>query len=299
MAGLLTLAVTAPGQAATPMQSPDVALHVQHLQAAGTRFAYAELGAGRTLILLNGTGSPMNEWDPQLLGALARSHRVLVFDYPGLGRSGRAPVRWDFSAAADWTAALIRGVSDGPVDVLGWSMGGFIAQQLAVRHPELVRRLVLASTNPGGRRATLGPAWVQQADSDPAGSDDAFLRTNFPRMPAAQARGRAFLSRLEAAIDSGAYPAETVPASTYRAMVQAEDPWLRSDGNSRALASLALPTLVITGRRDVITPPRNSRVLAELIPGAQLQLVAGAGHAFLFQLPDHAAAAISAFLLQA
>jgi pimeloyl-ACP methyl ester carboxylesterase len=77
----------------------------------------------------------MNEWDPAFLAGLAAQHRVIVFDYPGLGDSGRAPGTWNFNAASDWVSDFIAEVSPGaPVDVLGWSMGGFIAQRLAVRH---------------------------------------------------------------------------------------------------------------------------------------------------------------------
>ncbi|MDO8733161.1 MAG: alpha/beta hydrolase [Actinomycetota bacterium] len=272
-------------------------LHVQYASAAGTTFAFAQLGSGPALILLNGTGSPMNEWDPALLAALARSHRVTVFDYPGIGLSARAPSKWTFSNAADWVAAFAKVLSPkAPVDVVGWSMGGFIAQQLAIRHPEVVRQLILAATNPGGPQAKLGPRWVQQLDSASQESDKAYLQTNYPHSTDAQAAGRAFLHRLSTAVESGAYPPEQVPAATYRAMVAAEDPWLRSEANSRALRTLSIPTLVITGASDVVTPAANSRLLARIMPGARLVLVPGAGHSFLFQNPQRTARTFDAFL---
>ncbi len=275
----------------------DVRLRVHTTDAAGTSIAWSEIGTGPALLLLNGTGSPMNEWDPALLAGLAVSRRVIVFDYPGLGQSGPAPGRWRFDSAADWTAALLRRVLPGAsVDVLGWSMGGFIAQRLAVRHPQLVRRLVLAATNPGGDDAVLGPPWVQQADSDPAGDDAAYLATNYPRTSVAQSAGRSFLRRLASALETGAYPSGPVPSSTYDAMVAAEDPWLRSNANRDSLHGLSIPTLVITGARDVITPPVNSRRMAALIPGARLSLVPGAGHSFLFQRPRHVARLVLGFL---
>ena len=275
----------------------DVRLQVRTVSAAGTTFAWAEVGNGPALLLMNGTGSPLNEWDPELLGGLAASRRVIVFDYPGLGRSGQAPSRWRFDSAADWTAAFLERVLPGtPVDVMGWSMGGFIAQQLAIRHPERVRSLVLAGTNPGGDAAVLGPTWVQQADSDPAADDSTYLATNYPAAESAQARGRAFLHRLTIAQDTGAYPAERVPTRTYDAMVAAEDQWLRSNANAESLVRVSAPTLVITGSQDVVTPPVNSRRLAGLIRGARLSLVPGAGHSFLFQRPRHVARLVRDFL---
>ncbi len=274
----------------------DVRLDVRYANAAATRIAWAEVGEGKPLLLLNGTGSPMAEWDPALLERLAVDRRVIVFDYPGLGLSGAAPGPIRFAAMADWTAELITALGLESTDVLGWSMGGFIAQQLAIRHPDSVRRLVLAGTNPGGTRAVLGPTWVQEADSDADGSIATYLGTNYPKTTCAQRAGQEFVQRLTRAVSSGRYPDESVPARTYNAMVAAEDPWLESNANERRLSDVALPTLVITGDHDVITPPENSRVIADRIPGSRLRLVPGAGHSFLFQHPARVARIVLDFL---
>ena len=274
-----------------------VRLDVQAVDAAGTSFAWAELGTGSTLLLMNGTGSPMSEWDPKLLAALAKNRRVIVFDYPGLGLSGPAPSTWEFSAAADWVNDFLTQVSPGAsVDVLGWSMGGFVAQQLAIRHPTSIRRLVLAATNPGGDASVLGPLWVQEADSNSEGSIKSYLETNYPATKVAQSRGRAFISRLVSANVDGSYPDESVPTKTYNAMVAAEDPWLQSNANANALRAISARTLVITGAKDVITPPANSRYIAGAMPNAKLILVSGAGHSFLFQEPLQVASSVAKFL---
>ena len=271
----------------------EVRLQPVSIDAAGTTFSVASLGEGPPLLLLNGTASPMSEWDPAFLGALADHHRVIVLDYPGLGGSSPAPGTWTFDGAARWISELISVLSPNqPIDVLGWSMGGFIAQRLAAQHPEQVHRLVLASTNPGGRTAVLGPPWVQEADSH--GGIDDYLRTNYP--PGARDAGRAFITRIDTALDDGTYPSGPVPARTARAMVRAEDPWLRSERNATSLAQITAPTLVITGARDVVTPPINSRRIAALIPGSRLVLVPGTGHSFLFQRPEQAAGLVHRFL---
>jgi len=290
---LLAAAAVLATAPASAMPASDVQLWPTFTRVAGTTFAWASIGSGPPLVLLNGTASPMSEWDPALLGALAVQRRVIVFDYPGLGQSGPAPDSWTFDHAADWINDWLRVIEPAaPVDVLGWSMGGFIAQRLAVQHPERIRRLVLAATNPGGDATVLGPRWAQDADS--SGSLAGYLSTNYP--PSGRAAGKRFLTRLESALSSGRYPDVEVPAKTRRAMVRAEDPWLRSDTNLAELGTVTLPTLVITGRTDVITPVANSRVLARAIPGARLVLRAGAGHSFLFQRPLRAAAEISRFL---
>ena len=271
-----------------------VQLDVHRTAVAGTSIAWAELGRGDPLLLLNGTASPMAEWDPALLAALAASHQVIVMDYPGLGASGPAPGRWTFPAAADWIDALLARVVPGDrVDVLGWSMGGFIAQRLAVQHPDRVRRLVLAATNPGGPSARLGPPWVQEEDS--AGDSlAAYLATNYPAE--AVAAGRRFVAGVDACIATGTYGVDDVPTRTRRQMVAAEDPWLRDAVNVEELTRVTVPTLVVTGGLDVVTPPGNSRVLARTIPGARLVLVPGAGHSFLFQRPQAVARLIAGFL---
>ena len=290
---LLAAAAVLATAPASAMPASDVQLWPTFTRVAGTTFAWASIGSGPPLVLLNGTASPMSEWDPALLGALAVQRRVIVFDYPGLGQSGPAPDSWTFDHAADWINDWLRVIEPAaPVDVLGWSMGGFIAQRLAVQHPERIRRLVLAATNPGGDATVLGPRWAQDADS--SGSLAGYLSTNYP--PSGRAAGKRFLTRLESAVSSGRYPDVEVPARTRRAMVRAEDPWLRSGTNLAELGTVTLPTLVITGRTDVITPVANSRVLARAIPGARLVLRAGAGHSFLFQRPLRAAAEISRFL---
>jgi pimeloyl-ACP methyl ester carboxylesterase len=237
----------------------------------------------------------MAEWDPALLAALAAAgHRVVVFDYPGLGGSAALPGRVTFDRLADVAAGLVELLGAGPVDVLGWSMGGFVAQRLLVAHPGSVRCVVLAGTNPGGALAVLGPKWVQRVDSDPDAGLSAYVRTNYPR--GARQRGWAFVDRVLSAQESGAYPPSRVPQRTYDAMVAAEDPWLRDDANAGQLRTVTARVLVTTGADDVVTPPANSRRLARLVPGARIRLWTGAGHSFLFQRPAAVARDVHRFL---
>ena len=294
----LTACTPAPAEPApaTPVPADRVVLAPRTTQVDGGVVAWAELGSGSDpVVLLNGTGSPMSEWDPALLGLLAGSRRVLVMDYPGLGGSTRMRGRLTFDRLADTVATWLSRIELTRADLVGWSMGTFVAQRLAVRYPDLVDRLVLVGGNPGGRATTLGPRWVQRADSDPSAGTATYLATNYPRNRCAQAAGRAFLRRQAAAVGSGRFPPDRVPARTYDAMVAAEDPWLRSDRNLRQLGRVVAPTLVVVGGDDVITPPANSRRLAAAIPGARLTTVEGAGHSVLFQSPV-AAAGIESFL---
>ena len=243
--------------------------------------------------MLIGTGSTMAEWDPALLRLLARDHRLILFDYPGVGLSGR----WhgdSFGSLADATAGLLRAIDVPRADVLGWSMGGFVAQRLAVEHPGRVSHLILAGTNPGGSRTVLGPPWAQAIDSEPHPSDAQILRELYP--PGRRAEGRRFLHRLETASQSGEIPDDFhVAAATTRRQVAAEDPWLRSNRNYRQLAGIAAPTLAAAGAADPVVPPVNLRRIAARIPRTELRVFPGA-HAFLFQERHPFARAVDDFL---
>ena len=287
---------SASASAASATPADRVRLDVRIASVEGQALAYATLGPRRgvPLLLLNGTGSPMAEWDPALLGALARHRQVVVFDYPGLGQSAALPGRLTFDALAGVVLGLADALHHPRVDVLGWSMGGFVAQRMAVRAPERVRSLVLAGTNPGGPSAVLGPPWVQAEDSDAGAGLDEYVRTNYP--PGQRDRGWAFIARVGRATTEGRYPPDRVPARVFDAMVAAEDPWLASGRNPADLATLDLRTLVVTGSRDVVTPPANSVLIASTIPGAELTLVPDAGHSFLFQAPARTARLVDDFL---
>jgi pimeloyl-ACP methyl ester carboxylesterase len=256
------------------------------------RIAWYERGRGSPLVMLTGTGSTMAEWDPALLRLLARDHRLLLFDYPGVGMSGPWHGR-GFDSLADATAGLMAAIDLPNADVLGWSMGGFVAQRLAIDHPARVSHLILAGTNPGGNRAVLGTRKAQAVDSEPDPSEADILRELYP--PDRQAEGRRFLRQLETASQSGEIPDDFhVPASTTHRQVAAEDPWLRSNRNYRQLARIAVPTLTAAGARDPVVPPINLKRIAARIPGAELKIFPGA-HAFLFQERRRFASAVDRF----
>ncbi len=263
--------------------SPSFVAHVQKARVGGAEIAWYERGEGTPLLMLMGTGSTMAEWDPALLRLLARDHRLIMFDYPGLGLSGK----WhgdSFDSLAHTAAGLMDAIGVDRADVLGWSMGGFVAQRLAIDHPEKVGALMLAGTNPGGSRSVLGTKKAQRIDSKPNPSDEDILHELYP--PDRQAEGHRFLHRLVTASQSGEIPDDFhVPSSTTDAQVAAEDPWLRSNRNYRELRDIQAPTLAAAGRQDPVVPPVNLRRIAGQVPGSKLEVFPGA-HAFLFQSRD-------------
>jgi pimeloyl-ACP methyl ester carboxylesterase len=267
--------------------------HVKTTPVADTRIAWYERGHGPALVMLMGTGSTMAEWDPALLRLLARRHRLILFDYPGVGRSGPWHGR-SFGSLADVTASFMHAIGIRRADVLGWSMGGFVAQQLAIRHPEAVSHLILAGTNPGGDQAVLGTPAAQKIDSEPHPSDADILRELYP--PGEQREGWQFLRRLDRASETGEIPDDfDVPASTTSRQVSAEDPWLRSNENFRELVRIDVPTLASAGAQDPVVPPVNLERIAAQIPAASYSVFPGA-HAFLFQSRLAFAHAVDEFL---
>jgi pimeloyl-ACP methyl ester carboxylesterase len=280
---LLALAVPGWGLAPAPASArAPFRAHVHHTAVHGGQIAWYERGSGPPLMMLMGTGSTMSEWDPALLSLLARHHRLIMFDYPGIGWSGPWRGSLTFAGLADEVARFMAAIGVDKADVLGWSMGGFVSQQLAIRHPSRADKLVLAGTNPGGGRAVLGTQEHQELDSNPNPSLAEILGDElYP--PNELAEGYRFAHRLEAASQSGVIPNDFhVAPATVHAQVAAEDPWLLSNANFRALGSLPMPVLATGGHEDPVVPPINLRRIAARVPDARLRLFAGA-HAFLFQ----------------
>jgi pimeloyl-ACP methyl ester carboxylesterase len=260
---------------------------------------YRTIGSGPPLVLIMGYSATLYVWDPGLLTLLAEQRRVVVFDNRGVLTTSRGRGRLTIQRMADDTAGLIRALGYRRADVLGWSMGGNIAQELALRHPGRVRRLVLAATDPGSPRA-IQPTnpLAKRLLVDPNPTIQELMRAIFP--PTKQAAADAYIQRLLQW--PGLQPSDfnASPRITREQSVAEGRLWFcRSCGTYRRLPDLRAPTLVADGRRDILEPPRNSRIMARRIPRARLALYGGAGHAFLFQRRADFAARVGSFLERA
>lgn len=236
---------------------------------------YRVVGEGTPLLLIMGWGGSMDGWAPSFVDALAAQHRVVVFDNSGVGQTAVAGSPLTITVMADQTSALISALQLGRPAVLGWSMGGLIAQALAVRHPAQVSRLILTATQPGTGQARLASpaALAALASTDPA----TLLSVLFPR-----GQGTAARAYLRGILEyPGFYEASAaVKESQDSAITQ----WMAGqDPAGRQVRRLRVPTLVADGTRDRLDPTVNDLMLARDIPGARLLLYPDAGHAFLFQ----------------
>jgi pimeloyl-ACP methyl ester carboxylesterase len=242
---------------------------------AGT-VAYRELGSGPPLLLIVGAGASMDAWPPSFVDALAAHHTVVVFDNAGIGRTSAvsAPASLSVAAMAGQTSALISALRLHRPAVLGWSMGGMIAQDLTITHPAQVSRLILAATTAGTGKALPLPSYTAAVFSLSPAKQAAVL---FPTNQAAAAR--AYLNAIQQ------YPGFYGPsAATSRSQVSAVQRWLAGqDPVGRLAGDIRVPTLVAGGTRDQFMPVANDRLLASTVPGAKLLLFDDAGHGFWAQ----------------
>lgn len=295
-------ATAATDRDASPASSafaPIVTAPVRSVAVPGAELGYRSAGRGRPLVLIPGYGFTMAEWDPELLAALSAGRRLVIFDNRAAGTSSGSVADLTIARMARDTAALIRSLSPRRrVDVLGWSMGSYIAQSLVLRHPGLVRRLVLASADPGGASAVPPRPWALRILTRPADPLD-LLRVLFPA--GKRHAGVAWLDRVGAAFSANHYQpgtAFTIPPATLTAQQRA----IRSSWSGRGRGVLArLPSvrqrvLIAAGRRDVITPVGNVALLRRALRHREVSVYPNAGHGFLSQHPVRVGARIDRFL---
>lgn len=252
---------------------------------------YFEIGgaSGPPIVLVRGLARSSSYW-LELRTILEAERRVIVFDNRGVGRSDVPRPPWSTEDMADDAAVVLRACGVERADVLGISLGGMIAQHLALRHPHRVRRLILACTTPGGAGARSTPRLAALALARSSTMPFAEgIRFSAPWVLSDEAlRARPEIVDIWVAI------AEREPRSRAGVLAQLlaaarHDAW-------DLLPHLEQPTLVVTGDADRLIPADNSRVLAERIPNASLRTLRGAGHDFPTERPEETARIVSAFL---
>lgn len=254
----------------------------------GQRLAYRAKGEGEPLLLLHAFPLSHRMWEPQI-AAFSGSHRCLAPDFPGFGASelpGEGASRMD-DFATD-AVALLDHLGISRAVVCGLSMGGYAALALWERHPERIRGLVLADTRSGAdapegreRRLALAERVLTEGSGFLAGEMPAKL------LGASTLEQRPELRRTIAEWSAGARPAGVAAAS--RGMAERPD-------RTGLLAGLSVPVLVVVGEEDTLTPPEESRSMAERIPGAELVVIPGAGHLSSLERPEAFNEALRRFL---
>jgi pimeloyl-ACP methyl ester carboxylesterase len=269
----------------------------QFVDAAGIRFAYRRFGksGGVPLVFnIHFTGT-MDHWDPLVTDGLAATREVILFNNAGISStSGEVPASVEKMAAN--AAAFIKALGLAKVDVLGFSLGGLVAQELALAEPELVRRLILLGTGPrsGEGMASLTPEAQKIFGARYDEPDHLWLKVFFTPSEVSQAAGRAYLKRFRLRVDDRD---PEVSDKVAPAQLEALAKWGAPRENPfEYLKAIAQPTLVVNGDNDVIVYSVNSWILQQHLPNAQLILYPDANHGSQYQYPERFVHHASLFL---
>jgi pimeloyl-ACP methyl ester carboxylesterase len=267
----------------------------------GTDYAYRDTGsrseATVPLVLLQHFRGNLDSWDPALIDALAQARRVVTFDNVGVGGStGTTPDTIEQMARDALAFLAAMGLSE--VDLLGFSIGSFVAQQIALTRPAMVRRLVLASAAPQGAAGMHGWApEVMDAVGTPHTSPEAYLKVFFARSGASRQAGKEALQRMYARTEDR----DTVTTwATREAQYDAVCIWgIPDHALLQRLGAIDMPVFVANGDSDPMILPHYSYLLAGLIPHARVKIYPDSAHGFLFQYHAEFAADVEAFLTSA
>jgi pimeloyl-ACP methyl ester carboxylesterase len=264
-----------------------VIVPTQFVEANGIRFAYRRFGkAGGVPLVFNmhylGT---MDYWDPTVTDGLARDREVILFDNAGVSSSsGEVPTTFEQMGAN--AVAFSRALGLNKADMLGFSIGGMVAQEIALQAPDLVRKLILVGTGPRGGEGMASMTQVAKrifgAPYDPP--EHLWLAVLFSPSETAQAAGKEFLKRKHLR-QKGRDPEVNDKVSP--AQVEAMDKWgVQKKGSYDYLKTIKQPTLVVNGSNDVIMPTVNSFIMQQNIPCAQLIIYPDSNHGSQFQYPE-------------
>jgi len=260
-------------------------------------YAYRDLGEGEVpLVLLQHFRGNLDNWDPALVDALAADRRVIAFDNVGVGATtGRTPST--IEAMAHDAIAFLEALDLRRVDLLGFSIGSFVAQEIALIRPDVLRRVVLASPAPQGAAGMHGwapevIAAVGQPETSPEGYISVFFApSDTSREAGRQAAGRIFGGRT-------ADRDEPTTWQTRQAQYDAVCAWgIPNHSLLQRVAAIELPVFVANGDSDPMILPRYSYLLAGLLPDARLTIYPDSAHGFLFQHHGRFAADVRAFLV--
>lgn len=265
-----------------------------YIEADGIRFAYRTFGktSDVPLVFCQRFRGTMDDWDPAFVNALAKERTVILFDSAGVGLSS-GEVAETFYGTANYAVTFIEALGLKQVDLLGFSMGGYIAQLVTLDRPDLVRRLILAGTGGGtGEGTQSGKPEVFQVAFKPVNEPEDFLYLFFEPTETSRAAGLEYLERLARRKDDRA---PLVKPESVQAQIKSAVAWGTNSTFDR-LGEIKQPVLVANGDHDIMIPTINSFIVSQRIPNAQLIIYPDSGHGFLFQYPDLFAEHVSIFL---
>ena len=250
--------------------------------------AYQIFGEGEPLLLIMGYSGTMDLWAPEVLKELASKYQLIIFDNRGMGKTTASDKEFTIELFADDTRGLLDALSIERAHVLGWSLGTYIAQELTLRYPDRVEKLILYAGDPGGKEAIYPDPEIMDALGDTSASSrergERLLATLFPE------------KWLKEHPDPRTYFPKVTETSSPENIERQYQAWQNWKGTYSRLAKITQPTLLITGADDVNTPWQNSPIMVNLIPGAWLVQLKGGGHGMMYQYPKKFSRIVLTFL---
>jgi pimeloyl-ACP methyl ester carboxylesterase len=255
----------------------------RHVDAAGATFVYRKLGpaAGVPVILLNHWGAVLDNFDPRIVDGLAATRPVIAVNYRGVGASGgKAPLT--VAEMAKDAIAVIRALGFDKVDLIGFSLGGFVAQDIVLQEPDLIRKLILAGTGPAGGEGIekVGPVSWPLIIKGMLTFRDPKYYLFFTSTVHGRRAAKDFLERLK---ERKAGRDKPITIGAFLRQLKAIKAWGKQAPQD--LSTIQKPILVANGDQDIMVPSSNSVDLARRLPNAELVLYEDAGHGGIFQ--DH------------
>jgi pimeloyl-ACP methyl ester carboxylesterase len=260
--------------------------NTRFIEVNGITFAYRRFGnpKGVPLVFNAYLMGNLDSWDPVITDGLALGREVILFNNAGVASStGEVPST--FAEMARDASTFIDALGLEQVDLLGFSIGSMVSQEIALQRPDLVRRMILVGSGPrNGHQMPLTPKSEALFSTKYDNPDDLWMNGFFTETITSQIAGHEFLKRRDARmIDRDIEPKESVMSAQFSALIE----WSQPYGERFAyLKHLKLPVLVVNGKADFIMEPQNSFILAEELPNAQLILYPDAAHGSLFQYPE-------------
>jgi pimeloyl-ACP methyl ester carboxylesterase len=270
----------------------------RYIDVSGARYAYRRFGnsnGGLPLVCLQHFTGTLDNWDPAVVDVLAEDREIILFENAGVGRSsGEVPT--SIAQMAEHVLRFVDALTLTRIHILGFSLGGFLAQEIAIARPALIERLVISGSAPeGGAGAGMDrPELIAIYTDGDMPMNEKLKRLFFPATPTGQAAAAAFVDRLQPRGVERDLPAGPQVAP---AQLQAMIAWANWTGDvAQKLAKIAHPVLVTNGDNDIMIPTRNSFVLAEGLPNATLIVYPNSGHGALFQHASTYVAHVREFL---
>ncbi len=269
----------------------------RHIKGQSAVYAFRDFGFASSappLVLLTRFRATMDHWDPAFLEVLAARRRVILFDNAGVSES-TGEVATTFAGMAETAVDFITALGLEEIDLLGWSIGGFIGQMIALNHPGVVRRLLVLGSGPGGVPGSpaLDPK-VAETMTAPVSTKEHFLYLFFGRDDESQRAGEESLERLEPRLSKSR---AEVTREAWGRQLQAIMKWAGGDGSAWSrLQEITIPVLVANGAHDVMVDAGDSFAMVQRMKNATALFYGDAGHAFLFQHPDEFGKAALEFL---